>query len=329
MGTYQTDSPVIFCIFNRPETTRRVFERIAEAQPPKLYIIADAPRADKAGEAERCRQTRAIAENITWDCELTLDYAETNLGCRQRLFSGVSKAFKLYEFAIILEDDCYPSNDFFRFVDTLRDRYSDDAQVTHISGTAFVRPKHPCACYYRSNFPIIWGWATWQKHWQTFDLTTPYWPELKQELLDGAPIQSHVLKRFVQRLDKAQRGEVNSWAYPYVAHTLKKRGHCLSPTYNLISNIGFGTEATTTINQTSPQAQLPVDPLPSEIGAPSASEIDAHYSNLQLINCIYRPKKILRTAERICKRIKIPYKPKLARPKSSGPANEAPLINLS
>lgn len=112
MPAYKTNSSVIFCIFNRPETTQRVFKQIAEAQPPKLYLIADAPRPNKAGEAELCRQARAIAENITWDCELTLDYADTNLGCRERIYSGISNAFKVYEFAIILEDDCYPSNVF-------------------------------------------------------------------------------------------------------------------------------------------------------------------------------------------------------------------------
>ena len=45
-------SAVLFLIFKRPDTTRRVFERIREAQPPRLYIAADGPRKDRPDEAE-------------------------------------------------------------------------------------------------------------------------------------------------------------------------------------------------------------------------------------------------------------------------------------
>lgn len=60
------DTPILFLIFNRPETTRRVFDRIREIQPKKLYVAADGPRAHKAGETERCEQTRAIIQQIDW-----------------------------------------------------------------------------------------------------------------------------------------------------------------------------------------------------------------------------------------------------------------------
>lgn len=39
-------SAVLFIIFKREDTTNRVFERIREAQPPRLYIAADGPRKD-------------------------------------------------------------------------------------------------------------------------------------------------------------------------------------------------------------------------------------------------------------------------------------------
>ena len=48
-------SPVALIIFRRPELTEKVFERIAEAKPPKLFIFADGPAADRPGEAEKCR----------------------------------------------------------------------------------------------------------------------------------------------------------------------------------------------------------------------------------------------------------------------------------
>ncbi len=329
MGTYQTDSPVVFCIFNRPTTTRRVFEQIAQARPPALYIVADAPRPDKDGEAELCKAARQIAENVTWDCEITLDYAESNLGCRQRIYSGISNAFKKYEFAIILEDDCYPSNDFFRFIDTIRDRYASDPTITHISGTAFVRPTNPKVSYYVSNLPIIWGWATWRNTWQTFDLSMSDWPKIKEQLKLHAPSNSKPLGRLIKRMEKAYKGETSTWDYPYVCHTFNIKGHCISPTFNLISNIGFGEDSTLTANTHSLQANIPHDKLPPQIkGAPSTS-VDTNYSNLQLKNCLYRRRKYQHVIHQVYSRLNLAHKRELPRPKRQSAPNEPRLINLS
>lgn len=43
----QLNTPVAFIVFNRPEPTRRVFAAIAAARPTHLFIVADAPRADR------------------------------------------------------------------------------------------------------------------------------------------------------------------------------------------------------------------------------------------------------------------------------------------
>ena len=55
------ETAVLFLVFNRPDTTKQVFEAIRQAKPPRLYIGADGPRADKAGEQEKCEEVRRIA----------------------------------------------------------------------------------------------------------------------------------------------------------------------------------------------------------------------------------------------------------------------------
>ena len=81
-------TPVAFIIFNRTDITVKVFEAIRQAQPPKLFVIADGPRQDKIGEAEKCAATRAIIDRVDWECEVKTNYSDTNLGCRIRLASG-------------------------------------------------------------------------------------------------------------------------------------------------------------------------------------------------------------------------------------------------
>ena len=68
MTEFQLNTPVALIIFNRPDTTARVFKEIAKARPPKLLIVADGPRSTKSGEAERCQQARAIVERVDWKC---------------------------------------------------------------------------------------------------------------------------------------------------------------------------------------------------------------------------------------------------------------------
>ncbi|MEA3392331.1 MAG: glycosyltransferase family 2 protein, partial [Candidatus Marinimicrobia bacterium] len=60
MSDFQLKTPVTFIIFNRPDTTKRVFAEIAKARPPKLLVIADGPRADHPDDAEKCAAVRAI-----------------------------------------------------------------------------------------------------------------------------------------------------------------------------------------------------------------------------------------------------------------------------
>ena len=313
--SYQTTNPVIFCIFNRPETTQRVFNEIAKAKPPVLYVVADAARPQVEGEAELCLECRAIAEQVDWPCEVTLDYAEDNMGCKQRIYSGISNAFKQFDFAIILEDDCLPSPDFFRFVDTMRERYQDDKNVMQIAGTAFIRPLNPAQAYFRSAYPLIWGWATWKRVWDDFDLSMKEWPKIKAQIKLQVYAKPRLHNRFIRYMEKAYQGRVNTWDYPFVAHILLNRGHCITPLFNLISNIGFGEGATHTKNQSGLHANLPFTELPASIPINLCSEIDTIRSGLQIDNSLFRKNFIQKRLSKLAKQLNINYVPTPTRPK--------------
>ena len=112
---FKLETPVAFIIFNRPDTTERVFAEIAKAKPPKLLVVADGARTNKIGEAEKVAATRAIIQRVDWDCEVLTNFSEVNLGCKVRVSSGIDWVFEQVEEAIILEDDCLPDPTFFRF----------------------------------------------------------------------------------------------------------------------------------------------------------------------------------------------------------------------
>src|SRR4051794_25978263 len=130
--SYRCKTPVAFLVFNRPETTRKVFEQIARARPGKLLVVADGPRRERTGEQELCRQVREVTEGVDWDCEVLTNYAEENMGCASRISSGIDWVFANVDEAIFLEDDCMPEPSFFRFCDEMLKRFRNDEQVMSI-----------------------------------------------------------------------------------------------------------------------------------------------------------------------------------------------------
>ena len=136
MKMYNT--PILFLIFNRPDTTKVVFERIREIKPSRLYVAADAPRQGKDKEAELCRQSRSIIDSVDWPCEVKTLFREENLGCKKAISSAITWFFEQEEYGVILEDDCLPDLSFFRFCEELLIKYKDDERIGHIGGNCFL-----------------------------------------------------------------------------------------------------------------------------------------------------------------------------------------------
>ncbi|WP_295800465.1 nucleotide-diphospho-sugar transferase [Mucilaginibacter sp.] len=257
---YQTKSAVLFVIFNRPDTTARVFEQIRAAKPARLYIAADAPRPNNATDKLLCKQTRAIVDRIDWDCELKTLFNETNRGCRQGVSAAVTWFFDNEEDGIILEDDCLPSNSFFKFCDNLLEKYRDDTRIRHITGCNLqLGKKWGEYSYYFSNRVHIWGWASWRRVWNDYDLHLSKYhePEIR-ERLQNIYQDPLVVESWLNIFKDVKAGKVNSWAYPLDFINFFNNGLVIIPNENLISNIGFGGDATNTLSTESVYANLPV-----------------------------------------------------------------------
>mgnify|MGYP003565973114 CR=1 FL=1 len=61
------ETPILFLIFNRPGQTRKVFERIKQIKPQKLFINADGPRENNNEDIRNCGNVRRIVEQIQRD----------------------------------------------------------------------------------------------------------------------------------------------------------------------------------------------------------------------------------------------------------------------
>lgn len=241
-------TPVTFLVFNRPDTTSKVFEEIRRVRPPKLLVVADGPRPDRPGEAEKCAATRSIIEQVDWPCEVLKNYSDTNLGCRRRVSSGLDWVFQTVEEAIILEDDCLPHPSFFRFCEELLEKYRDDERVMQIGGCNFQDGiRRGDGSYYFSIYSHIWGWASWRRAWKYYDVSISSWRKTIHEgFVYTLFTDKKTVKYWKMILDRVQKGEIDSWAYQWTYAVWSHNGLAILPQENLISNIGFLEEATHT-----------------------------------------------------------------------------------
>lgn len=258
------DTPVAFLIFNRPDTTQRVFDEIRRARPLKLLVVADGPRIDRLGEAEKCEAVRTIIENVDWPCEVLKNYSDTNLGCKRRVSSGLDWVFEQVEEAIILEDDCLPDPTFFRFCQEMLERYRHDQRIGMISGDNFqFGNRRNDDSYYFSKYVHIWGWATWRDRWLgSYDVAMAKWPQIRDEAWLADMVGTTREATYWQKIfERVHRGEIDTWDYQWVFANWVEGRLSVIPSVNLISNIGFNRSDATHTGGESDLANLPVCPL--------------------------------------------------------------------
>ncbi len=251
MERWSLRTPVAFLVFNRPETTARVFEVIKQAQPPVLLVVADGPRKDHPLDGENCERVRTVIEKADWDCDVRKNYADANLGCGKRVSSGLDWVFSEVEEAIIVEDDCLPHPTFFRYCEELLERYRQDERVSHVSGVNLLSgKKRTNYSYYFSLYGYIWGWASWRRSWKDYDVDMKLWPEIR----DGGWLRDILgNERFVphwrQMFEKMYRHEIDTWDYQWVFHCWVRGRLAILPNVNLVKNIGFNMDGTHTTTQ--------------------------------------------------------------------------------
>ena len=243
------DVPLLFLVFNRPDTTRRVYDVIRTAQPQRLYIAADGPRSNRVGESDLVNEVHNIFTKIDWSCEVKTLFRERNLGCKIAVSSAIAWFFENEPEGIIIEDDCLPSNSFFAFAKELLERYRENKIIAHIGGTNFQFGKRTSTeSYYLSKYAHVWGWATWRDRWLgKYDVDLSDWPVLKNKEMFinklGTPQEQRYWRR---QFERTYQGKIDTWDHQWTFTIWKHNGLCIIPHNNLVKNIGFGVGATHT-----------------------------------------------------------------------------------
>ncbi len=247
---YKVKNPVAIFIYNKPDTTRKVFNQIKKLQPKTLYVVADGSK--NSTEEQLVIQTRNIFENISWDCQVNKIYSDSNLGLKERFKTGLNDVFSVEESLIILEDDTLPSISFFRYCDLLLERYKDNKKIIQINGHNYISKVNSLDSYYVTRFSELWGWATWKDRWfnNYNDDFYKEWEDLKNtESFKEKFINESLYFYFKKIFDNAHSNVIDSWEFPWLYSMVKNDLYALSPSKNLVKNLGFGHPGATHTHQ--------------------------------------------------------------------------------
>lgn len=292
---------ILLIVFNRPHTTRTVFDAIRQARPSRLYVAADGPR--NAEEAQRCEEVRAIATQVDWECDLRTLFREKNLGMKMAESGAMSWFFEEEEEGIVLEDDTLPDPSFFGFSEELLSRYRDEPRIMMISGNRFVKRDRTYSFSYSfSHYPHTWGWAGWRRAWDHYDRDMAEWPALRStgwlRAVGGGHRDFEAYWR--DKFDAAYDGTVNTWDYQWVFSCWVRGGLSVAPSRNLVSNIGFGEGATHAKGKGDVLGNVPLERMPFPMEHPAAITRDRAADRWTDLN-IYRTRQwmVRRTLKRM------------------------------
>jgi len=232
-------------LYRRPSLAKQLLEILGSQRPAVIWLIADGPR--DADEKLLCEETRREAERaINWSCQVRRIYADSNLGLKERIETGLDTVFAQEEQAIVLEEDCHPTPDFFPFCVEMLARYRDEPKVAGISGNCFLpRNAEIKTDYSFSRYLHIWGWATWARAWNSYDRKNWAWPAggFRELFPDADRREEKYWNRIFARM---ATGRLSTWDYGLISWIWMNCKVAITPAQNLVRNAGFGPDATNT-----------------------------------------------------------------------------------
>lgn len=246
MAVNRDSAPVVFFVFKRPGMTHQFLEIMKSAGTAKIYVFGDGPRNSE--EKQLVSEVRKIVTHFSKEnkgMEIIPQFSQSNQGLKKSIVRGLMTVFEREEKAIILEDDCLPTRDFFRFTNEMLDRYAHAENVMSVHGTS-MGGTYP-ESYAFTKYSQCWGWGTWSRAWQLYDPSLSSFTRQKWAATAGTMKLSRVMRWYwYTMLTVVKAGRIDTWDFQWSYAHFVNRALAVSPAVNLIRNVGFDAAATNT-----------------------------------------------------------------------------------
>ena len=236
-------APIVMFVYNRADHFNKTYNALSEcpeAKDSELFIFSDGPKNKEGAQkvAEVRAALRAIADDVSFKKITIIENAE-NKGLAKSVISGVTEIINKYGKAIVVEDDCMPSEHFLAYMNAALEFYENNKKIGSISGYCPVLAfpddyKKDMFVAYRS---CSWSWATWVDRWENVDWELKKFSEFYKNPALIKRLNSNGSDRFI-RLYRQTKGNGSSWSVRFGAHLVMNDLMTVYPRYSYISNIG-------------------------------------------------------------------------------------------
>lgn len=217
--------------YNRPASTVKICENLVALGVVDIYVSIDGGK----NETEKLGQEKLIARlhdlSKQHKVRVSVRHANKNIGVSAGVISGIDWFFNQVEFGYILEDDLIFNQDFLDFCDLGFEKFKDEPAIWMISGNQYLDSKPECIW---TNYPLIWGWATWASKWYEFRNSL-----FNNQFIIGHGVAKYPVRQFWKiSYMRAMNGILDSWAVLYASQMRACQGLSLLPPVNLVANVG-------------------------------------------------------------------------------------------
>jgi hypothetical protein len=251
-------SPVALFAYDRPDHLRRTVKSLLSddlAIRTDLFIFSDAPK--RRENLNGVSEVREYIGQLTGFRSIKIILRDQNFGLARSITEGVTSIVSEYESVIVLEDDLLIRPGFLSFMNGALEEYASEPKVYQISG--YMYPGNYAAASEAFFLPMTscWGWATWKRAWNSFNLNLDGFDELKKDANLSNKFNLQGSYDYIGMAEQQKAGKISSWGICWYYNVFMKDGLVLYPRSSFVQNIGVDSSGTHGGGHSTLQNELP------------------------------------------------------------------------
>ena len=237
---------VLVIAYRRKSNIEKILKICEQNKIAKIYIALDGPKLNSVSGLKDHLEIRNIINNFQqkYYGKIIFWCRDNNLGCAVSVLSACDWAFRSEENLIILEDDCIPTNDFFKFAISSIDVMKNNPHIWIACGMQFAPKELSISPWVLSRYALIWGWSTNRNNWQ--EISSNIKKNLKLYSNRTYSIRFWEAIYWNEGSRRAHQGWTDVWDTILVKQMLVNKKLAILPNTPLVMNTGDDVFATNT-----------------------------------------------------------------------------------
>jgi hypothetical protein len=235
------DIPVLILAYKRIDSLIEILESCKRNLVKRIYIAIDGFDGDNLGEIQTREHLFSKIQSfiVDFDGLVFIESRKRNVGCAVSMLSACDWVFERESSAIILEDDCVPSDQFFEFVTKSLNLMKTKPNIWLVCGTQFAPENYIEDGWLLSYYSLTWGWATSKNKWLEISYSLK-----KSEFRYNSDFSLSENMYWKSGARRARLGLSQGWDALLIQQMMSFNKLAILPNVSLVKNVGNDDLAT-------------------------------------------------------------------------------------